>query len=43
MMLVQRARIVTWLAPGFLIALVGIFVLAPWSLKTKLDAVCFGI
>jgi hypothetical protein len=39
----RRALIVTWIAPAFLLALVGVFVLAPWSLNDKLDAVCFGI
>ena len=39
----QHHRIATWLAPGFLIAFVVVFLLAPWSLKDKLDAVCFGI
>jgi hypothetical protein len=39
----QRNRIVPWLAPGFLLLLVVVFLLAPWSLKDKLDAVCFGI
>jgi hypothetical protein len=33
----------TWIAPVFLLTTVAIFVAAPWSLKVKLDAVCFGI
>lgn len=40
---IQRARWAGWMAPAFLLALAGVFVLAPWSLKDKLDAVCFGI
>ncbi len=39
----RRASIVAWLAPAFLLGLVAVFVAAPWSLKGKLDAVCFGI
>ena len=38
-----RARFAPWLAPGFLGLFVVVFLLAPWSLKDKLDAVCFGI
>ena len=40
---VKRSRFVDWLAPAFLLGLVAVFVAAPWSLKGKLDAVCFGI
>ncbi len=40
---VNRARWVSWIAPAFLLALVAVFLAAPWSLKIKLDAVCFGI
>jgi hypothetical protein len=39
----QRNRIAPWLAPGFLLLLVVVFLIAPWSLKDKLDAICFGI
>ena len=39
----QRNHIAPWLAPGFLGLLVVVFLLAPWTLKDKLDAVCFGI
>lgn len=38
-----RVRVATWLAPAFLIALGALFILAPWSLKEKLDAVGYGI
>ncbi len=40
---VNRARWTTWVAPAFLVALVAVFLAAPWALKIKLDAVCFGI
>ncbi len=40
---VNRARWSTWIAPAFLLALVALFFAAPWALKVKLDAVCFGI
>ncbi|HEX9075029.1 MAG TPA: hypothetical protein VF932_04590 [Anaerolineae bacterium] len=39
----RRAGIATWIAPALLLALVAVFIAAPWSLKGKLDAVCFGI
>jgi|GEM_PF-2115079 len=39
----QLNRISSWLAPGFLGLFVIVFLLAPWSVKDKLDAVCFGI
>lgn len=39
----RRQQFAKWVAPGFLTALVAVFILAPWSLKDKLDAVCFGI
>lgn len=39
----ERGRTLALIAPVFLLALVGIFVIAPWSLKDKLDAICFGI
>jgi hypothetical protein len=40
---VKRTPLVNWLAPAFLIGLVAIFLVAPFSLKNKLDAVCYGI
>ncbi len=40
---VKRSRFVDWLAPAFLVGLVAIFLVAPFSLKGKLDAVCYGI
>ncbi len=40
---VNRGRWATWIAPAFLLALVAVFLAAPWALKVKLDAVCFGI
>ncbi len=43
MTLSSRARLVGWIGPAFLVTLVAIFLIAPWSLKIKLDAVCFGI
>lgn len=43
MIRVQREQLAPWIAPAFLTALVIAFILAPWSLKDKLDAVCFGI
>ena len=39
----QRNPLARFLAPGFLFLLVVVFIVAPWSLKDKLDAVCFGI
>lgn len=39
----RRATLAAWLAPAFLLGLVAVFIAAPWSLKGKLDAVCFGI
>ncbi len=39
----RRPPFAKWIAPGFLITAVAVFILAPWSLKDKLDAVCFGI
>jgi hypothetical protein len=38
-----HAKVEVWLAPGFLLALVALFVLAPWSFKDKLDAIPYGI
>lgn len=40
---VKRARVPDWLAPAFLVSLVAIFLVAPFPLKGKLDAVCYGI
>lgn len=40
---VKRVRWASWIAPVFLLALVAVFLAAPWALKVKLDAVCFGI
>jgi hypothetical protein len=40
---IKPTRIAPWLAPGFLLLLVVVFLAAPWSIKDKLDAVCFGI
>jgi hypothetical protein len=39
----QRVKLAAWLAPGFLLALVAAFILAPWSFKDKLDAIPYGI
>jgi hypothetical protein len=39
----RQQQFAKWVAPGFLITIVAVFILAPWSLKDKLDAVCFGI
>ena len=36
-------RAARWLAPSFFLALFAAFILLPFSLKDKLDAVCFGI
>ncbi len=38
-----RSRLTSWMGPGFLVALVALFIVAPWSFKGKLDAVCYGI
>ncbi len=43
MVSVTRRPIIHWLAPAFLLALAGVFLLAPFGLKDKLDAICFGI
>ncbi len=40
---VKRNRFVDWLAPVFLLALVAVFLVAPFSFKGKLDAICYGI
>jgi len=39
----RRAKIVPWLGPAFLVALVAIFLLLPFPLMDKLHGVCFGI
>jgi hypothetical protein len=39
----QRAKIIPWLGPAFLIAVVAIFLLLPFPLMDKLHGVCFGI
>ncbi len=39
----KRSRIPSWIGPAFLVAVVAVFIVAPWSLKGKLDAVCYGI
>ncbi len=43
MIQVSRKSFTNWLAPAFLLALTAVFLIAPWGLKDKLDAVCFGI
>jgi hypothetical protein len=39
----RRAKIIPWLGPGFLLALVLIFLLLPFPLMDKLHGICFGI
>ncbi len=42
----KRSRIPSmpsWIGPAFLVAVVAVFIVAPWSFKGKLDAVCYGI
>jgi hypothetical protein len=39
----NRGGMMDWLAPAFLLVLVAAFLVAPWTLQSKLDAVCFGI
>ncbi|MEW5718195.1 MAG: hypothetical protein AB1817_06195 [Chloroflexota bacterium] len=39
----RRAKIIPWIGPAFLIALVAIFLLLPFPLMDKLHGVCFGI
>jgi hypothetical protein len=36
-------KIIPWLGPGFLLALVLIFLLLPFPLMDKLHGICFGI
>ncbi len=43
MIQVRPVRAASWLGPAFLAGLVVVFLVAPWSIKNKLDAVCFGI
>lgn len=43
MIQVRPVRAAAWLAPAFLAGLVVVFLVAPWSFKSKLDAVCYGI
>jgi len=43
MIQIKNHRLAGYIAPGFLMALVAVFLIAPWSLKAKLDGVCFGI
>lgn len=40
---IQRLKIAAWIAPAFLLALVAVFVVAPWSMTDKLQSICFGI
>jgi len=37
------SKIISWLGPGFLLALVLIFLLLPFPLMDKLYGICFGI
>jgi hypothetical protein len=39
----RRAKIIPWIGPAFLFALVAIFLLLPFPLMDKLHGVCFGI
>jgi hypothetical protein len=39
----RRAKIIAWLGPGFLLALVVIFLALPFPLMDKLHGICFGI
>ncbi|MCI0475866.1 MAG: hypothetical protein L0Y55_06425 [Anaerolineales bacterium] len=39
----RRAKIISWIGPGFLLALVVIFLLLPFPLMDKLHGICFGI
>ncbi len=40
---IQRLKIAAWIAPAFLLTLVAVFLLVPWSFMDKLQGVCFGI
>lgn len=40
---VKRTRFPSWLAPAFLLGLVAVFLVVPFSFKGKLDAICYGI
>jgi hypothetical protein len=39
----RRAKIVPWIGPAFLLALVIILLALPFPLMDKLHGVCFGI
>jgi hypothetical protein len=41
--LLRRAKLIPWIGPAFLIAVVVIFLLLPFPLMDKLHGVCFGI
>jgi hypothetical protein len=40
---IRRLKIAAWIAPAFLLALVALFILAPFPFKSKLDAIPYGI
>ncbi len=40
---VKQSRFPSWLGSAFLIGLVAIFLVAPFSFKGKLDSICYGI
>jgi hypothetical protein len=40
---IERTRIAEWLAPAFLLALIALYLLAPFPFIDKLNGVCFGI
>ncbi|HEX7588579.1 MAG TPA: DUF2085 domain-containing protein [Anaerolineae bacterium] len=40
---IRSPRLRAWLAPGFLLALVAVFLVAPWSFKDKLNAIPYGL
>ena len=42
-MQIQRARILDWVGPAFLLALVIIFLALPFPFLDKLHGICFGI
>jgi hypothetical protein len=43
MTLIERTRIAEWLAPTFLLALIAVYLFAPFPFIDKLNGVCFGI
>lgn len=43
MVAISKSKLVAWLAPAFLLGLVAIFIVAPWTVKSKLDAIGYGI